>query len=71
MTIKVIKREAVFIPIKQIPVTTLNKVKAKLSFKFYSEKACKDCDNLYQRHNDNHGAIALLPCYGSACPPSV
>jgi superfamily II DNA or RNA helicase len=52
MTVKVIKREAVFIPIKGIPVKALNRVKEKLSFKFYSEPACKKCDNLPYRHND-------------------
>jgi superfamily II DNA or RNA helicase len=52
--IKVFKREAVFIPIKGIPPKVLDRVKSKLSFKFYAGegKACKTCDNLNERHND-------------------
>ena len=52
MTVKVIRREAVFIPIKQLPTKVVTHIKEKLSFRFYQEKACKTCDNLPERPND-------------------
>lgn len=50
--IKVVKREAVFIPIKDLSQKVIKRVKEKLSFKFYSDPSCKKCDNLPDRHND-------------------
>lgn len=50
--VKVIKREAMFIPIKDISNKVVTRVKEKLSFRFYEEKACAKCDNRSERHND-------------------
>lgn len=52
MTVKVYKREAVFIPIKDISAKVVDRVKEKLSFRFYEEKACIKCENLPERPND-------------------
>jgi len=46
------KREAVFIPIKAITTEIRDRIKQKLDFKFYDEKACKDCEWLSERHCD-------------------
>jgi superfamily II DNA or RNA helicase len=58
MSIKVVRREAVFIPIKQIRPQLVNSICEKLSFKFYTEKSCNECDNKIQRHNDICGQCA-------------
>jgi superfamily II DNA or RNA helicase len=50
--VKVYKREAVFIPIKDIPKKNIDRVKEKLSFRFFEERSCKKCDNLPYRMND-------------------
>ena len=52
MEVKVVKREAVFIPIKDISNKLVKSVEEKLQFRFYAEKNCKECDNLPNRHND-------------------
>lgn len=52
--IKIVKRESVFIPIKSLPVKVKARIQEKLSFKFYDKdgKACKECDNYQEKHND-------------------
>jgi len=48
----VTKREGVFIPIKSLDRPTVDRIKEKLTFKFYEEKACKSCEWLAERHCD-------------------
>jgi superfamily II DNA or RNA helicase len=50
--ITLVKREGVFIPIKDITPEISNRIKEKLSFKFYEEKVCKTCEWLAERHCD-------------------
>ena len=50
--IKVFKREAVFIPIKNLSARLVKGVEDKLRFRFYEEKNCKSCDNKINKHND-------------------
>ncbi len=49
---KVVKREAVFIPIKDLTKSEAEAIKAKLHFAFYEDKACSKCEWLEERHND-------------------
>jgi len=46
------KREGVFIPIKDLTPKVKSAIARKLSFKFYNEKLCKNCEFLDQRHSD-------------------
>ena len=48
----VYKREAVFIPIKDLTPKQCDRVQDKLRFRFYEERACKTCENLSERHSD-------------------
>lgn len=48
----VVKREAIFIPIKDLSEKQKTKIKEQLHFAFYEEKACKSCEWLEERHND-------------------
>lgn len=50
--VKVVKREGMFIPIKDLTPKLTTRIKKKLSFKFYDEKACKSCEWLPERHCD-------------------
>lgn len=50
--IKIVKREAVFIPIKQLPTVLIPHIQEKLTFRFYTEKSCAQCENLIDRFND-------------------
>lgn len=52
MEVTAYKREAIFIPMKGLPREAVEKVKEKLSFKFYSEPACKACEWREERHSD-------------------
>jgi len=62
MTVKVIKREAVFIPIKDISVKVKKRIEEKLSFRFYASdgKACKTCEWVAERHSDVCDACAAF-----------
>jgi superfamily II DNA or RNA helicase len=51
-SITVVKREAVFIPIKAIGPEIRDRIKQKLDFKFYDDKMCKSCEWLSERHCD-------------------
>lgn len=51
-TIKLVKREGVFIPIKDITPMIRKRIEEKLTFKFYDDKACKKCEFLEHRHSD-------------------
>jgi len=50
--IQVTKREGVYIPIKKLEPELRDKIKEKLDFKFYDEKACKGCEWRPERHCD-------------------
>jgi hypothetical protein len=50
--IKVVQREAVFIPIKDISPKIKAAIEDKMHHAFYEAKACSTCDNLNERHND-------------------
>ena len=52
MEVTAYKREAIFIPLKGLPKEAVAKVKDKLSFKFYSQKACDKCEWRSERHSD-------------------
>ena len=50
---KVVKREAVFIPIKDITPRVEERIKDKLTFNFFAkEKICNECEWLAERVND-------------------
>ncbi len=50
---KVIKREAVFIPLKELGRESAQRIKDKLTFHFYGkEKICDECEWLPERPND-------------------
>lgn len=52
--IKIVKREAMYIPAKGLEKKIINRITEKLTFHFYAQngKACKECDNLPERPND-------------------
>lgn len=53
MTAKVVKREAVFIPIKALSPKLTNAIKKKLTFSFFAkEKVCEECEWFLERLND-------------------
>lgn len=53
MTIRVFKREAVYIPIKDLSVKTRDRVKEKLTFDFFAKpKVCEECEWFHERVND-------------------
>lgn len=49
---KVVQREGVFIPIKDITPKIKTAIEDKMHFAFYEERSCSTCDNKNERHND-------------------
>lgn len=50
--IKIYKREALYINKRHFKKEQLDKLKEDYTFRFYEEKACKDCEYLEDRHCD-------------------
>lgn len=49
---RLVEREAIFIPTSDIKNKTRKKLIEKYTYRFYNEKACQSCEFLIERHSD-------------------